>query len=295
MSFRLTLLIICLLLGAGAAQGAPTLSVFVSIPPQATFVTRIGGADVQVQALIQPGQDPHAFEPTARQIAALAEADLYVRSGMPFEDAWLPRLQAASPSMRVLDPRDGVDLRAQDGGHDRHGHDHEGHEHHGHGDWDPHLWTSPARVKIMGAAIRDALVALDPAHAESFMAGFERFAADLDVLDAEIRARLAGVRSRRFLIHHPAWGYFADDYGLEQVAIERAGKEPGARALSGLIEQARREQIRVVFAQPQINPVAAEQVAAAIGGRVAVIDPLASDYFENLLRVADLIAGANAP
>lgn len=277
------------------ARAADPLTVFVTVVPQETFVSRIGGEHVRVNALVRAGQDPHAYEPTARQIAALAEADLYVRVGVGFEDAWMPRLLAANPRMRVLDAQDGIELRRKAAGHD-HGDPDHGHDHgHDHGDVDPHVWTSPARVKIMGARIRDALADLAPEYAADFAANYDRFAADLDALDTEIRARLAGVENRRFMVYHPAWGYFAEDYGLDQVAIEREGKEPGARALTAMIEQARREGIRVIFVQPQLNPSSAEQVARSIGGQVAVIDPLSGDYFENLRRVADLVAGAGAP
>ena len=101
------------------------------------------------------------------------------------------------------------------------------------------------------------------------------------------------LRSRRFMVFHPAWGYFADTYGLTQIAIEQEGKEPGARALTALIEQARAKQVRVIFVQPQFNRKTAQRLAAAIGGRVEPIDPLAENYIDNLRRVARLIAEAN--
>jgi zinc transport system substrate-binding protein len=283
---RLSLLVALLLLGGGAA--ADPLSIFVSVVPQQTFVSRIGGDHVRVEALVQPGQDPHAFEPTARRIAALSGADLYMRIGVGFENAWMPRLLAANPDLPILDARDGVELRPESDSHDHH-------DHHGHGSIDPHIWTSPRRVKIIGARIRDTLSALAPEHAADFEANFDRFAADLDALDTAIRERLSGLESRRFMVYHPAWGYFAEDYGLEQIAIEREGKEPGARALASLIEQARREGTRIIFAEPQFNRASAEQVALAIGGKVAVIDPLSGDYFANLRQVADLIGEAGKP
>jgi len=284
-----------LVLGQAPAISAQPISVFVSVIPLETFVSRIGGDHVRVRALVQSGQDPHSYEPTARQIAALSDADLYVRIGVGFELAWMPRLMAANSGMRVLDARDGIELRPEDENH-HHGHHHHDHgQHQDSGDADPHIWTSPRRVKIMGARIRDALSELAPEHALDFATNFDRFAADLDALDSAIRERLSGVENRRFMVYHPAWGYFADDYQLVQVAIEREGKEPGARALAGLIDQARRDGIRVIFTEPQFNSASAEQVAQAIGAQVVVIDPLASNYFENLQRVADVIAEAGRP
>ncbi|MBA1330785.1 ABC transporter substrate-binding protein, partial [Candidatus Endoriftia persephone str. Guaymas] len=134
---------------------------------------------------------------------------------------------------------------------------------------------------------------LAPQHQAKFEHNYQRFAQQLEQLDREIKQQLSGLRSRRFMVFHPAWGYFADAYGLTQIAIEQEGKEPGARALTALIEQARAKQVRVIFVQPQFNRKTAQRLAAAIGGRVEPIDPLAENYIDNLRRVARLIAEAN--
>ena len=275
---------------------AAPLEVFVSILPQQTFVERVGGEHVRVTSLIRPGQSPETFEPTPRQVAALAKADLFVGTGMPFETAWMARLQAANPRMRVLDARQGLTLLpAED-----HGHHHApaagphptdaGGPTHVHDAGDPHVWTSPQLVARMSVNIRDTLAELDPAHAADFARNQAAFAAELDSLDSEIRAMLADLPSRKFLVFHPAWGYFAQDYDLVQVSIEQGGKEPGPRALASLIEDARHDGIRVVFVQPQSDPRFAARIAEAIGGRVIAIDPLAPDYLTNLRAVAQQIA-----
>lgn len=272
-----------------------SLEVFVSVLPQATFVARVGGEHVKVSALTRPGQSPETFEPTPQQVADLAHADLFIGIGMPFEQAWMPRLQAANPRMQVMDARAGMDLLPLD----PHGHE----EDQGHAGQvlqadaigDPHLWTSPLLAARMSASIRDTLTALDPAHAEDFAHNQAQFAAELEDLDQEIRSQLQNLPSRKFLVFHPAWGYFAQAYGLTQVPIEQGGKEPGARTLVTLIEQAKRDQIRVVFSQPESDPRFAEQIARAIGGQVIAIDPLAPDYVANLREVARQIASAPNP
>ncbi len=277
-----------------ASLAAP-LEVFVSVLPQATFVARVGGEHVKVSALTRPGQNHETFEPTPQQVADIARADLFIGIGMPFEQAWLPRLRAANPRMRVLDAREGIDLLPLDH------HDHD--EAPGHAGpvptadeaGDPHLWTSPLLAARMSASIRDTLTELDPAHAEDYGRNQAQFAAELAALDQEIRLQLKDLPSRTFLVFHPAWGYFAQAYGLIQVPIEQGGKEPGARTLVTLIEQAKRDQIRVVFIQPQSDPRFAEQIARAIGGQVIAIDPLAPDYVANLRAVARQIAAAGTP
>lgn len=272
-------------LAQGPAPGPEPLSVFVSVVPLQSFVERIGGDQVRVRSMVQPGQNPHAYEPSPRQVADLAGAELYLRVGMPLEDAWLPRIRAANPGLRVLDVRDGIRLLPTDPAH------HEAE--HGNGALDTHVWTSPPLVKSMGAAIRAALSELRPEQTALFNANYDRFAADLETLDAEIRARLKPLQVRRFLVFHPAWGYYADTYDLTQMAIEFEGKDPGPRALAGLIEAARTAGVRAVLVQPQFSPRAAQQVAEAIGGRVESVDNLSPDYFGTLRRVTAVIVGGD--
>jgi zinc transport system substrate-binding protein len=148
---------------------------------------------------------------------------------MPYERAWLPRLRAASPDMRVVNARATLDGRPTagpdaDGGHE-HGHRHAHDE-------DPHVWTSPAAVRAMIGPLADALAAADPDHAADYRANATALGAELAALDTEVRTALAPLRSRRFVVFHPAWGQFAADYGLEQIAVEQDGKEPTARALA---------------------------------------------------------------
>ena len=144
----------------------------------------------------------------------------------------------------------------------------------------------------MAERIRDTLSAADPAGAETYQANYLAFVRDLEELDRAIRKKLEGVSARRFLVFHPSWGYFAKAYGLEQVAIEAAGKEPGPKALAGIIEQARNENIQVVFVQRQFSQATAATIARAIGGKVVAIDPLAEDYLSNMQRTAEVFASA---
>lgn len=272
------------------AVNAEPLRVFVSVLPQKTFVERIGGPHVAVQAMVGPGHNPSTYDPTPRQVAALAGTDLYIRTGMPFEDAWMERIRATNPEMPVLDTRSGINLRATGHHHDGGGQDDRDDHGIGQDTLDPHVWTSPPLVKQMSRNIRDSLTNLDPTNAPVYAANFAIFAAELDALDQNIRALLKDLSNRRFMVFHPAWGYFADAYGLIEVPIEKEGKTPGARALTALIEQAKRDRITVIFVQPQFDKRAASRVADAIGGQVVAIDPLAADYAANLLQVAGTIA-----
>ena len=298
---------------------AEPLRVFASVVPIQTFVERIGGQHVDARVMVRPGFSPHTYDPTPQQISALAGAVLYVRTGVPFEKAWMARIRSANPAMQVLDVRDGIDLRELEahshdepdhdtGHHEEPGHDHAHgtHARHDHDDahaaehedgheQDPHVWVSPRLARHMVGRIRDKLAELDPAHAADFARNHDAFVAELDALDRDLRALLDPLPNRRFMVFHPAWGYFADTYGLTQVPIEREGKEPGARALVALIDQAKEDKVKVVFVQPQFDKRRARQVAQAIGGAAIAVDPLAADYVDNLRRVGREFAQALQP
>lgn len=266
-----------------ASSFAEPLRVFASVVPIQTFVEKIGGEHVDARVMVRPGFNPHTYDPTPQQISDLAVTALYVRTGVPFEEAWMERIRSANPTMQILDARDGIRLRTQEA----HDHDSHGDEHHadaGH-EQDPHVWTSPRLVEQMIGAIRDKLSELAPAHADEFRRNHDAFALELQALDHDLHRLLDPLPNRKFMVFHPAWGYFADSYKLVQVPIENEGKEPGARALAALIDTAKHDGIKVVFIQPQFDKRQATQVAQAIDGVVIPVDPLAADYVDNLRAV----------
>ncbi|MGF1642805.1 MAG: metal ABC transporter solute-binding protein, Zn/Mn family [Thiotrichales bacterium] len=263
---------------------AQALSVVASMPPHGFVVERVAGPDVEVSVLIGAGHNPHAFEPTARQIAAMAEADLYYRSGMPLEDALLTKIRSVNPALRVLDAREALDHEA----HKPHQHAHQ-HDDHAH---EPHHWTDPLNVVRMAEQVSAALAEHDPGNAERYRANAARLIAELRALDADLRALLQPLRQRVFLVYHPAWDHFAARYGLEQLAMEHEGKAPGPRHLARLIDRAKALGLRALFVQPQIQSQDTKTLAEAIGASLVVIDPLAADYIDNLRRVAQAIADA---
>jgi zinc transport system substrate-binding protein len=276
-----------------ALLGADQIRVFVTVLPQQTFVERVAGTRVQVEALVGAGSNPHAYEPTPGQIARLAEADVYFGIGLPVEAAWMKRIRAVNPDILVEDLSHGITRRRIEAHEHAHEHGHEpGHAHHqtSEPEQDPHIWTSPLLVIGMAERIAKTLSALDPDHADEYETRLADFILELKRLDADIRAELGELKHRRFMVYHPAWGYFADTYGLTQIPIEAEGKEPGPRRLAALIDQARREDVRLILAQPQMSTKAAEQVAHEIGGRVEVVDALAADYVATIRHLAGVLA-----
>lgn len=261
--------------------------VFVSILPQAYFVERVGGERVEVHVLVGPGHSPATYEPVPKQMTALNKADLYFRIGVPFEGVWLDRIRSAGPKMKIVDTRTGIPLMAMKTGH-HHGHDHDPHDHRGLKN--PHIWLSLRLVKTQAATICDALASLDRAHEAYYRGRLQAFHRDLDRLDGEIIDRLKEIKTRKFMVFHPAWSYFAADYGLEEIPIEIEGKEPGPKDLARVIQKAKTLGIRIVFVQAQFSRGNADTVARAIDGEVVTVDPLARDYLDNMKRVTETFA-----
>ncbi len=289
-----------------SAYGADRPTVFVSILPQKYFVQRICGDLTKVEVMVQPGANPHNYEPKASQMAKLAGADIYFAVGISFEDVWLAKLAAVNPKMKVVHTDANIEKlqmvahhHHEEGEHGKeggHGQEDSGRGHDDHDDHqaapDPHVWLSPALAKVMVANMTEALVAQYPENASFFVSNSEEFLKEIDSLDARLRALLQDNRGRQFMVYHPAWGYFAREYGLIQVPVEVEGKDPKPAQLKELIEHARERQIRVIFMQPQFSRKSAEIVAAEIGGEVAFADDLAEDWPANLLYVAEQIKKA---
>lgn len=279
--------------GAQDQKNSAHVSIVVSIVPQVFFVEQIGGSRVQVEAIVQPGHNPHTYEPTPRQLALLSGADVYFSIGVAFEKGFIPKLKNLLPKLLVIDTSRGVPLRSMksDRGDPSSGRSKNTEKHHEHGE-DPHIWLSPQLVVLQARTIRDTLVALDPEGKDIYETNTERFMEKLQQLDRELQALLSDLPSRKFMVYHPAWGYFADAYRLEQIEVETEGKTPAAKQLARIIDQAKREGVKVVFTQPQFSMKSAETIADSIDGKVVPIDPLAEDIFANLKSVAESIREA---
>lgn len=272
---------------------AEKLRIAVSVLPEAYFAERVAGDLAAVEVLVGPGQSPHAYDPTPKQLELLSKCRVYFRIGIDFENALVPRIEKTFKNTRIVDLRAGVELRRMTSAEeDAHTHD-EG-EHHAAdepsaGAADPHTWLSPLNAKIQAKTIADTLAELAPEHAETFRRNLAAFQADLDAVHAELTKALAPLKGREVFVYHPAFGYFLDAYGLKQTPVEIGGKEPTARQLAELIDRAKQAGVKVIFVQPQFPTKSADAVATAIGGAVIPLDDLSKDYLANLRDMAHKI------
>jgi len=267
------------------AAGGEKIGVVVSILPQKQIAERVGGSHVEVVVMVPPGASPHSYEPTPQQMAEVAESGIYfmVGSGVEFERAWMGKVLQTNPQLHVVNGSENIVLMGMQA-HGHEGEEEEGHEEEG---MDPHVWTSIKNTKEMAKSLHAALARSDPANAQEYKENLDAYLAELDALDSDAKESLAGATSREFIVFHPAWGYFARDYGLEQIAMEDAGKEPTLQSLAGLVQKAKEHGIKVVFVSPQFSSQSANALAQEIGGSAVAIDPLAEDYIGNMKNVVE--------
>ncbi|MEN6498250.1 MAG: zinc ABC transporter substrate-binding protein [Thermoguttaceae bacterium] len=293
--------ILAALLGCQSGDKTPAgakLTVAVTTIPQAWLVGLVGGEHVAVLTLVQPGESHETYSPSDAQISRLMQAKAYFRVGVAAEHGpWFKAIRD-SGKLKIVDLRQNVPLLEMTE-HDHHGHDehHEAEESHeadeeAFAGKDPHIWLSPRALKIQAQTVADTLAQLDPAHKADYQRNLAALDGQLDQLDAQIRKMLAPMRGKAFFVYHPAWGYFAEAYGLRQIALEQEGKEPSDQELTHLQQLAKKEDIKVIFVQPQIAGQSAQAVATAIHGRVQEIDPLDPNVPANLLHAAQAIAGS---
>ena len=280
--------IVALILILPGTLPADQLQVFVSILPQKYFVQQIGMDLVNVQVMVQPGTSPATYEPKPSQMTDLATARIYFSIGVPFESIWLKKITASNQTLMVVPTDHGIAKLTMA---EHHHFESEAlpeskKDHHHNGLTDPHIWTSPPLVMMQARTILIALQACDPANRDFYETNYKHFINDLVDLDDELRQLLADQKGASFLVFHPSWGYFADAYGLQQIAIEIEGKDPKPAQLQELIGHAKEKKIKAVFVQSQFSSKNADVIAKAIGGQVIAADPLAADWTANLRRQA---------
>lgn len=250
--------------------------VFVSILPQQYFVQQIGNDLVDVRVMVGPGHNPATYEPTPQQMAALYNADIYFRIGVPFESAWLDKIKLNNENLIIVEC---CEFIANLNSHD-HSHDHNA-------DYDPHVWTSPKNVIKIAELIKNSLIKIDNKNISIYEASEKSFKERLMGLDEVVKNKTKNLTNRTLIVSHPSWSYFADEYGFTQVSIEREGKEIQASSLVKLIKLAKEKDVKTIFVQPQFNDRAAKVVANELNAEIIILDPLAFNYVENMNMVTD--------
>jgi ABC-type Zn uptake system ZnuABC Zn-binding protein ZnuA len=280
----------CLAPGPAAADTSKSgdpIPIVVTIPVLKDFVEQVGGSHVQVLSLLSGLESEHTYSPKPSDIIAVRKARLLVEVGVGLE-VWVSALvkNAGSASLQVITTSKGIALIRDQGRDDGH----QAAEDNGHGG-NPHIWLDPENAKIMMRHITEALIKVDSAHASEYRDNQAAYLRQLDQLQKDLMERLKHVTDRRILVYHPAWPYFARRFGfriLDEI-VTQAGAEPSAHHLQELIGRIRKEGIRVIVSEPQMNPKVPDVLARETGARVVVLSPLpgampGTDTYLNLLR-----------
>jgi zinc transport system substrate-binding protein len=253
--------------------------IITSIIPMQTFIEKVVGENFEVVSIIPPGGNPTNYEPSPQEMAKISDALVYFTLQTPTERSnILPKIDEFNKDLDTVLVDESVasiyPVRYFDDDAD-------------HGDFDHHIWLSPTRVIRIVEVIAMHLGELYPAQAEFFDANAADYIESLQALDTHIDESVSQLESKSFIIYHPSYGYFADDYGLEMVAIEEHGKEETAQGIEDVIDYALENHIKVIFHQAEIDSNQAETIAEEIGGLTFMLTPLSPDYIQSMTDLID--------
>lgn len=258
------------------------ITIAVSLQPYATLVKMVGGDRVNVVTLLPPGADPHNYEPKPAIIKAFSLAEIYFTDGSGLDKAWMPRFLGANKKVNVIDISKNIEWMKSK---------HEAHGHHDEEELDPHIWTSPTRVRFLAYNMYDALKKIDPDHERYYNFRFKDVRESIIAMERKLNEAVINmpVAHRSFIVFHPSYGYLAKDFKLKQYAIEVNGKEPKPRDLANLIKVGRKNGVKTVFVQPQFSKRAAATIAKDLGAVVVETDPLDADVLGNAQKFVDAL------
>lgn len=277
--YILTLFICCACGHTPQQSEKPVITV--TLEPLRYFTEAIAGDCFEVVSMVPKGSSPESYDPTPQQLVNLSKSQAYLRIGyIGFEQAWMKKLEANYPTMKVYDTSKGVELIREEGHH--HG------NHYHEGGVEPHIWNSTQNASVIADNIYAALCEMDADHQPEYKQRLDSLKQVIARTDADVRTLLANADST-FLIYHPALSYFARDYGLHQISIEEGGKEPSPATLKTLIETCRREGAQVIFVQQEFDQRNAQLIADELGIEIVPINPLSHDWAEEMLRVASAL------
>ncbi len=253
-------------------------TVVVSIEPLRYFTEQIAGKRFKVVSVVPEGYSPETYEPTPEQLLAVSEAAAYLKVGqLGFETTWLEKISLNDPELRVFDTSDSLRQTTSVVRQAK---------------FDPHTWTSPSNAEVISRNICKALCSIDSAGAKVYRQNLGRLLVHIHKVDMSIRNTLKNLPNRTFVTAHPSLTYFADDYGLRQLSIEKDGKEPTPAQLAEFIVRCRQEGVKVILVQPEFSRESATVLAREIGARVAGINPLSYHWDTEMINTAKALRGS---
>lgn len=246
------------------------IKVATTIAPYRYFIEKIGAGIVKVTVLVPPGADPHSYEPKPSVIKEVSGAEVYVKAGVPleFEINWADKIISLNKKIFVINSSNGIKLINND----------------------PHVWLSPKNAIIISKNICEGMCKYDSSNKKSYEKNYDKLKKELTELDLKIKNILKNKKNSRFLVFHPAWLYFANEFGLEEIAIEKEGKEPTLRDLNQLLKDAKKNNIKIVVVSPEVSKKTATLMAKELNASVYVSNHLSVNYQQSLMELSEALS-----
>jgi zinc transport system substrate-binding protein len=261
----------------------------VTIVPQIEMLRGIADDKIEIVEMIPAGYSPANYAPSPAEMRAFSEAEIYFSIGVPADiQNILPRAED-NDELKVVRLFEVVENKFPHRYMD-HSHEEDVDDHQEEQGRDPHIWLSPERSAYIVEIMRDNLIKLMPEHEEEFRKNTADYLARLEEVDQKNREILSEYKGEKILVYHPSYGYFTEHYGLEMLAIEESGKDPGPRHIAEIIDKARNENIKTVFYQAEIDSNKTRAIAEELNGDIVQLNPLAEDYIDNLAYIAETFA-----
>ena len=270
------------------AQSGELRVITVNFPPY-DFVKQITGGSVVPEMLLKGGQDAHTFEPTAKDIIKINEADIFIYTGGE-SDAWVDTIADSIDSgVRIVRMSDLVDLIEEDHDDDEHEHEHDDdHDHEEETEYDEHIWTSPKNAIAISEGITDALCEAAPENAQKYRDGLTAYTAELNALSDELEAAADMLDKPLIFGDRFPFKYMAHDYGIDYLAAFpgcSTDTEPSAAKMTELIEAAKETDAKVIYHIEFSTEKVADAIAEAVGAETRLMHSC------HTLSDADLAAG----
>jgi zinc transport system substrate-binding protein len=270
--------------------------VVVSILPQQYIVEKIAADTIDVLVMAGVGTNHETYEPKPNQMKALSAADIYFFIGLPFERTWLERFKSFAPNMKIADMSLGIEKMEFAHHHDEHNERGKHNEHNEHDDdeLDPHIWLDPELLKTQASNVLLFLSEKYPKNANLYNKNYNALVEEFDKLNKEINSKLSKLANRSFLTFHPSLGYFAKRYDLKQISVEFEGKEPKAKEILEVVKQAKAENIKVLFVEPQISDKSASIISKETKADMVKLDLTKKDVILTLKEITGTLLRFNS-
>ncbi|MCF2940321.1 metal ABC transporter substrate-binding protein [Paenibacillus alkaliterrae] len=263
-------------------ESSGKIKVVASFYPMYEFSKQVGGEYADVVALVPAGVEPHDWEPSAKDMADIKDADVFVYNGMV--EGWAEQSLESAPNDKriVVEAIKGIELMEGEDEHEHEGEEHaeeeheeEGHEDEEHG-LDPHVWLSPVLAQQEVRNIQEAFEKADPEHKEEYKKNADAFIEKLKTLDESYKSELQDVKRNEFITQHAAFGYLAKEYGLIQVPIAGLSpeQEPSPEQMAEVVEFAKEHDVKIIFFETLVDPKIAQTIADEISAQTAVLNPI---------------------